>query len=247
VQLTNNFDGGPDGTTLTAANSGQFGNDPFDTVAKTGTNTILRYSAAQGRPTAQFAMEASTGAASGTAYEYWAASAGNQSQVWTRVYMYWTAWSPLTTQIVFYCESVAGGGPCFYVFVEASTGKLMMCNAAGSPRVKTTSGVILNSWFRVELRVQFSATTGNGELRYYEDADSDTETESVSFTGANLAASTADYYIYGYAGASSNLPTMYLSGIELNNTGFPGPAPFRPGKGVPGVLTNPIAVHTDTW
>jgi glycerol uptake facilitator-like aquaporin len=242
--LRNNFSSGPDGTAITTGNSGAGDDDAFSGVFKSGANTILAYDLAPDRATAEYVMEGSVGAASGKLLVYWTGLSLNQ--IYTRMYVYFSVLpnnflSPsiltletLTTTVLFIGVNSAGSNEIFAT-VPGDT-----------PKVMTTGGITAGQWFRLEARVQFSATTGNGEIRWYDEADSDTPTETLTFSGWNLNANTMVTVYYGYLYADTNLETLRISNIEFNDYDWPGPAPFRPGKSVPGILTNPIAIHTDT-
>lgn len=240
--LRNNLDGGPAGTTITAANSGQVpGNDPFDGTLKTGANTVFAFDTAFARPTAEYTMLVSTGAASGHGLGYWTTSMGAQSQIWIRLYCYFDVLpNNFTSPIVFLAETASGTG-C-QIGINSVGSRELFLESGGGVNVKTTAGITAGNWFRVEARMQFSATTGNADLEWYQEADSDTPTETISFSGQNFKASTAINYYIGYVNTDTNMEALYLSGIELNNTGWPGPAPFIT-KGVPGIQPNPIAIH----
>jgi hypothetical protein len=241
----NNFSSGPDGTTITVGNSGAGDDDAFTACYKIGANTILAYDRAPDRPTAEFVMEASTGAATGQAIVDWSSLA--LSQIYVRMYVYFTVLpSAFNSPVIFACESTTSTQ--LVVAVNSAAGNEIFAEESlGTHDVVSTGGITAGRWFRLEMRFQFSTTTGNGEIRWYDDADSDTPTETLTFTNWNLGASTVTTAYFGYFVSHPNVAALRLSGLELNSTGWPGPAPFRPGKGVPGILSNPIAIHTDTW
>lgn len=243
--LRNNFDGGPDATTITLANSGGVpGNNAFDFVGGSGTGVVRQYAAEFARPTAEFTAHFATAAVSSSSSVAWTTSMGSQSQIWFREYVLITSYpTGGINPTVYECDN--GAVYNAFVAIQVSTGKFIVVNSAQDTSSTFVSGISLNTWYRLEGRFQFSATTGNWELRLYGDADSDTPSETLSATNWNLGASTSNSYMFGYAFANINHPHMYISGLELNNEGWPGPAPFRPGKGVPGILSTPLAVHGD--
>jgi hypothetical protein len=251
TMLRNNFDGGPDGTTITLANSGQVpGNDAFNTMSTVGSQTVIQYADAAnlGRGTAEFVMKTSTGTSTNSCGVVWTTSMGSQSQVWWRQYINLTilpvdsgAGNDMT---IFECDN----GAVYMGFCDLlrTTGKLIVRNGPQTSSVTTTNALVLNSWARVEARYKFgTGTAGEFDLSLYLDADSDSPTESISATGWNMAAATANFFTFGSGFNDVHKPLTYWSGLEINNTGFPGPAPFK-ARGVPGIQPNPIAVHTDT-
>jgi hypothetical protein len=249
--LENNFDGGPSGTTLTAANSAQ-GGDAFDLVLNANiSGAVIRYSATPARPTAEYSMELSTGSTSTTPKFNWNTSMGTQTQVWARFYLYYASLPTGNKNYVWRAESPASPtGVCSIVGVEPSTGRLFLANFDATVFVYSTATVVAGSWMRIEARVQPSTTTGNADAWLYKgnDVDTDNVSDTITMSGQNFGAASATNYLYGYTSPSANLPQMFLSGVGLSSDGPLGPLPFRLGKGSPaGNLSNPIAIHTDCF
>jgi hypothetical protein len=249
--LYNNLTTGPDGTNITNTNSGLNDDDLFDTYNNPGTSgRILQYKSADGlnRPTAEFVMRAETAGTSGAQYVGYTTSFGTQSQYWVRFYAYFTV-LPDNFLSPSLFESLLISGVSYRanlgVLTTGGARKLFTETPSGSTYIATTNNIVQGAWFRVEARFQLSTTTGNGEVRYYEDADSDIPTETLSFSSWNLGGSTADMYMWGYPRADVNLETLYMSGLAISNEDWLGPAPYRAGKGVPGILSTPIAVSDD--
>jgi hypothetical protein len=249
--LRNNYTSGPDGTTFTLAASGANEDDAFDTFNKSAdSNVILKYKTAAGldRPTADYVLRMSTGAVTGSTYTAWSTSMGAQSQFWIRFYCYFSvAPDTFASPLIFQAVDTVGGSRC-NLGIMGDTGPHLLFteNAAGTVYTATSAGIIEGTWFRVEARFQCSTTTGNGEVRYFEEADSDAPTETLTFTNWNLGGPTSNFFAFGYTATATNLETMYQSGIALSNEDWIGPAPFK-AKGVPGIQPNPIAIHTATW
>jgi hypothetical protein len=258
----NNFATGPHGTAVTLTNSDDVpGNDAFGQGVKSTGCTANYYSTATlDRPTAQYVMEVICPSGGGTVYMGWDSvtwPAGSSSnQIWARFYARIPV-RPVTStgytdMAQFLAFDETNGVPFSYLHVaiaSAASGEMFATN--GTSSVTGSIPVVQGQWFRVEVRAQFSTTsTGNGALRYYEQADAPLTdyTEEITWTGWDEpGASVVDQAIFGYfAGATlASGITMYMSGIELNTVDWPGPAPFRPGKGVPGILSSPVAIHSD--
>jgi hypothetical protein len=244
--LRNNFDGGPSGTTVTIANSGQVpGNNAFDDVVGTGVSgALFRYSATPARPTAEFSVETKTGATSAGPKAIWNTAMGLQTQIWYRFYFYYSTLPPAPGNWIWRAENSVVPASCAITGVDGATLTLYIANSTATVKTYSTAVVLQNTWMRVEGRVQFSTTTGNADLWFYQDADSDTVTDTVSVTGQNFGASSADYFEYGVTGNVANSPQTFFSGVALSSEGPIGPAPFRLGKGAPaGNLSTPTAVH----
>lgn len=254
--LRNNFDGGTAGVTITVANSAP-GGDPFDSVSSTGTGAVVRFVSATDRPTAEYVMETSTGATATTPSVVWSTSMGAQGTIYTRWYAKFTVipTSGNNDNVMFMVWS--GATHCCSIWMtnldhtldSAVMGQVTILTSPGSTSLPMTTVIAAGLWHRFEFKATMSASTGVGELRLYAypDTDSDTPTETLSVTGQNFGAASANSFRLGCANPlSSQTPTIH-SGWELNNTGWPGALPFRPGKGVPGILSTPVAVHTDAW
>jgi hypothetical protein len=241
--LRNNFDTGPDGTQISIANSSAVpGNNAFDTVGGTASGTIL-YSANFSRQTAVYTAHLASGATAAAPCVGWSTSMGSQSQIWFREYVLLTAYPP-GDKTVFECDN--GTTYNSFIAVLSGTSRFSVLNSAQSILASAVTSLTLNQWYRLEGRFQYSATTGNWELDIYQEADSDTPTERLSGSNCNFGAASSNSWLFGYAFSETSSPDLYISGLELNNTGFPGPAPFRQGLGTPsGNLTNPIAIHMD--
>lgn len=247
--LRNNFDGGPDGTTITVSNSGQEpGSDAFNVVSSAGSQVVLQYAsaAALGRPSAEYVMRAGTGTTAGQPYVSWTTSIGSQTQIWLRTYMYYSVLpNNANSPVLFWAGN--SGVDCSFIGINSAGAKnLFITDNTTANYAMTSGGITAARWFRVEARIQFSTSTGNAELRWYDNADSDTPTETISFSNFNLGASSANMFEFGYVYADTSLEDAYWSGLELNNTGWPGPAPFI-AKGIPGIQPRAIAPHTDNW
>lgn len=238
--LYNNFDGGPDGTTITTGNSSQFGADAFDAIDAVG--STVKFSNTFARPTAEFVMRAATAGTASEAYVAWTTSMGAQSQIYLRMYMCFAV-IPDNVLSPLLFAALSSGSPCAGILVNTATEKLALTDSNMAVAIATASNpIVAGRWFRVEARMQFSATVGNAEVRYYEEADSDTPTDTLIVSNKDFGFSTANGFYFGYVQQDTNLENLYVSGLELNNTGWPGPAPFIV-KSVPGVQPNAIAIH----
>jgi hypothetical protein len=249
--LRNNFDGGPDGTALTAANSGQVpGNDPFQIVTAASAYNHIEFHDAYtlGRGTAEYVLLISTQNSDVSSAVVWTTGMGSQSQVWLRMYLYLTD-LPVTTGCAVDAPILQFDNGTVYMGwakIERTTGAITMLNGAETSSITSTNVLPLNKWARVEMWYKFSTTVGQVELRLFLDPDSDTADETVtSAANWNLGAATANSYGLGYPNLIAYRPELYISGLELNNVAYPGPAPFK-AKGVPGIQPNPVAIHTDT-
>lgn len=255
VALRHNFDGGPNAAGITVANSAQVpGNDPFNGVGSNTSPSFLQYGGIDlnnlNRGTAEYAMGIATHAGVATGpWVLWSTSFGTQTQCWTRFYLYLTSTAANTTDTIdLNLFGAAGATQGVGIWIPNTVGTiryLQIQDSAATPaKVTMTTPLVAGQWCRVEFHAVRS--TGASELYLYAGADVDTNnyTELITQTGGNYGTSafTQVWLGQGWDSQGGTLDT-FLSNWEVNTTGYPGPAPFRAGKGVPGILTNPVAIH----
>lgn len=260
VQLRNNFDGGTTGTVITTSNSGASGGDAFDYVQKSSSTSTLAYadSGALGlnRGTTEFVMSEGTGSvASCTNFVGWRTAFGTQSQYWARFYLYFSNIVTNSTHDTnLFSSYLTSGLPGVSVFLSTDAAlpyQLYIWNGYSSTYTQMTTVMVPSTWYRVEFRATLSTTVGTSDLYLYAGADADTPvvTEHVVLNSQNFGTATVNTVTigqdYGYSVGQANTPVIYYSNFEVNTTGYPGPAPFRPGKGCPGILSSPVAIHSD--
>jgi hypothetical protein len=247
MRLRNNFSSGPSGTTITVGTSGAGDDDPWYLVSKTGANTVMAYDLAPERPTAEFVGLFSTGAAVGQAVVAWVPG-GNFATLYARAYCWLdTAPNNFASPAIFYTENSVGAAPAVVGINSAGSNELFAEDHNGVNNIIMSTGIPVQQWFRWEVKFTYAISgTGTCELRYYQDPDSDTPTETVSATNwTNTSANAANFY-WAYITAAASLEPLRLSGLEINDTGWPGPLPFRQ-KAVPGIQPSAIAIHSDTF
>jgi hypothetical protein len=257
VAAQHNFDGGPNGTTITVANSAQVpGNNPFDATG-TGGGIKLQYGSLalngyiNSRPTAEYIMGMAVASSGPRPYVAWTTTIGSQTEIWTRFYLYLTTATPTTNDLCLIAvANAAGVAAC--VWLNVSSLVLQIRDTATTPnKVNMSTVLAINVWHRVEFHAIMGATTGSSNLFLYAYPNTDTDildyTETVTQTGATYGAPPATQYLLGQAfGTQVNLADTFISNWAMNNTGYIGPAPFRAGLGSPtGGLTNPVAIHSD--
>jgi hypothetical protein len=254
VAIFNNFEGGPSGTSLTAANSNQTGTqNAFNTVAA-GTLQLLYADAGQlGRPTAQYVVKLTSGSPGDYQYASWSTAMGiAKPQIWTRFYFYVTSTATVAgvDDLNLFTVSTAANVDLVGVYLRnTSSPAIMQIFNCGTNAFANGSVTILpNTWNRVEFRCLIAGGAGSADLFLYSglDVDTDTATEHVTQTLQNYGSTNMGIYTIGnFHNFQTAAPVTYFSNWALNDTGYPGPAPFRLGHGSPaGNLTNPIAIHS---
>lgn len=259
VLLNNNFDGGVTGSQITTSNSGADNGNAFTYVSQTNSG-VCQYAdvAANGlnRETAQYVMAMSTGATAGpTAYVGWnASSLGTLTTFWTRFYFYVSALSPTgpNDDTNLFSAYLTSGVPGVTIFLQCNPAppyNLYIWNGYSSVQTTMVTALAAGIWNRVEFTATLGTSTGSASMSLYQDPNSDgaVPTETISQSGQNYGTSTINTTTLGmdYGSGQNNTPVIYFSNWQMNNSGYPGPAPFRAGKSCPGILTNPIAIHSD--
>ena len=241
IQLTNTFEGGTNGTTISTGNSGGLSGNAFDVVnvPASGTVAFSNAEAAHGSLSGELATTTA-----GSPYVAWSNSMGTQNQVWFREYLYFTA-NPGSAQRVFEPNSggTAGGG-----VMVGTSGKLLTVDSSGTTETTSTNSIPLNAWFRIEGYVIGSATAGQVQVALFDSPDSTVSTE-VNTTAGNLnTGGPLTVYRFGHGDGSTiaNLGPFWMDNIGLSNAGYLGPSinPFPPGYamsldsiGLPSIIT----------
>ncbi|TDD97652.1 hypothetical protein [Actinomadura rubrisoli] len=215
MELNNGAEGGTNTTTVSAANSGGASGNPFDSVVGTPTITFdnthalgnLSYKVVAGASAQQMVWSS--------------ASHGTQSETWGRLYLYSSGAPSAVTGIVRWLVGVGQTARLRY----ESTGVLTLSDVGNNPEFATANPIPTGQWVRLEWHILFQAGTGVCDLRTYNNADSTTPTESLSSATLNAAAG-CDTVQWGSFNAVTW--TGWLDGLQVNNTGFPGPITARP-------------------
>lgn len=244
--LTNSFEGGTGGTTITAGNSGAGSGNAFDAVTgppASGTLAFDSTEAAHGSLSCKLA----TGATSGQDLVRWSTSMGTQSQVWFRTYLYVTANPAVAFRPVGF--ATGGGSNCGQIFVN-TTGKISFSNAAGTSVITSATTIPLNAWFRLEGFIIGSATVGQLEFKLFDTPDSATPTETQTSAASQNTNGPMGLYSYGITSALANVTAFWMDDLGLSNIGYIGPVPvFIPPQApqqIPPGFISPASVFF-TW
>lgn len=259
VLLNNNFDGGAAGSNILTSNSGADNGNAF-TYINTGNGGTAAFCDVEvlglNRNTAQYVVGMSSGASTGatTAVGWTSGVIGTLTTFWTRFYVYFSSFLANTgadTNLFSAYLSSIGTGAGVNIYLSCNPAppfQLYIWNDFSQTFSQMTTGLVAGVWNRVEFTATLSTTVGTATMSLYADPNADgvTPTETVSQTAQNYGTSTMNQVSLGMDnGWQTNTPTFYFSNWQFNNTGYPGPAPFRPGKGFPGILPYPIAIHSD--
>jgi len=212
--LANNYEGGTNGTAVSAANSGGASGNAFTSVD----GTLADYHAAIAR--GSLSVRIAQTATPASSRMYWA-SLGNiaGSNVYFRAYLYVPA-NPATNLNWFEWRTSTPTRSAA-VFIRTG-GTLRITDDALASLVETTSTIALNQWIRVEFRILPSTTAGEVELRLYNDPDSTTATDTKVATGLTTLAATVDALRFGHTSAPANF-VNYFDEVAVSTSGWIGP------------------------
>jgi hypothetical protein len=232
VELNNNAEGGANGVTVSAANSGAASGNAWDATVGTPTITYdnthslgnLAYKVVAGGSAQQMAWTS--------------ASHGTQAETWGRIYL-WSDGHP--SSVTGIARFMSGGSQAARLRYE-STGLLTISDSGNSPEFSTAGAIPTGQWIRLEWHIQFVATNATVELRTFNSPDSTTPTESLSVANAAGIGANCDRLEFGSFNASTW--TGWMDGLNVNSIGFPGPVTRRRS----GVLVSTSAVRrAATW
>ena len=218
VVLTNSFEGGTNGVTITSGNSGGASGNAFNLVGATGvTNTYSNANAAHG----SLSGELSTTTAAVAYWRWNAPSFPSVSQAWFRFYAYFTA-NPANQHRVW---NATGSASVASVFVSIS-GKLQVTyGGSGTPFVTFTTSIPLNQWFRVEGFVVANASAGQVSASLYSAMDSVIPTEThTSAANLNTASGNPSTYSFGCSSSVASVGPFWMDDLGLSDTGPLGPS-----------------------
>jgi hypothetical protein len=228
VYLANSFEGGTNGTAVSAATSGGNSGNALDVVTTAGGATI-NYSnaeAAHGSLSGEFTEPSTTQ----QCFVEWTTSllgtASGLNQIWFRAYCYFAAFPEASIRLI---SALSSSAFCGGVSISSTTGKFSLVNAAGTAQTLTnglttsTNAMPTGAWFRFEGYIIGSATAGQVVLSMYETMDSTVATESEA-TAATLN-TTGVLNAIRFGDPSDGISfSFWLDDLGSSDTGYLGPA-----------------------
>ena len=216
--LTNSFEGGTSGGTISTANSGGASGNAFNvvTIGALSSLTFSNTRAAHGSLSAQV----STGNPSANAIMGWTTSltAGTLSQVWVRAYCYITGFPPANLRAI----RVNNSGTLCGAIGFNSSGKVVLLDGGGTTRGTSTTTLPLNQWCRIEGYVIASASAGQVQAQIFLGKDSAIPTETVT-TAANLNTTGPLNRVDFGNPASAVSFTYWVDDVGASTAGYIGP------------------------
>lgn len=235
TSITWNAEGGTDGVAISTGNSGGASGTAWDLVQR-GTNATNEFDSATAANGTYSALMA-TGATSTTAHLRWAAAIiaawpSGMTTHYGRCYVRTAALPSVDRSIVELLDATATTNRANIRI--RSTGTVRLRNAANGTVATTTTVLSIDTWYRIEWRIDGS-TTGAYELHLFA-GNSATPLESIVGGTADFGGAIGAIN-FGFVSNAANIASLWLDGIEVNDTGLPGPED----AGVSGIAPNGIA------
>lgn len=229
LPLINNQEGGTDGVTVTGGSLGNSGGDSgsyFNGVV--GNVTFSKAhpgSGTLGLKCTQDPTSAGQAKVAWTSTQVGTLPSG--TVLFGRLYLYWPS-MPATTQSFF--QATSAGVVCWTLRVDA-TGHVVIQDQAGTVIYTSSNALPTGTLIRIEHKATVHATTGHILLKaYYDDGsgktaqDATTEVFALGSDVANQAfRGSVDAVNHGLISVSAG-NTLYVSELEVNTTGWPGPS-----------------------
>jgi hypothetical protein len=221
VSRANTLEGGTQGTTISAANSGGASGDAFSQCLA-GTNATCAYDGTHAH-SGTLAASLSTGATSANTYVSWAL--GPFQQVWGRFY-YWVTASPTANTRIASCY--ASGITTVRAFIRHNSGgKLAACDSTSAILWTSTSALPVGQWVRVEFGCLGDPSAGQLWVAYYASPESTTPTEQfTSPATANLGGPVGSV-AFGVSN-QANVPQTWWDDMAISTVGPLGPTGAPP-------------------
>lgn len=219
--ITNSYEGGTNGTTISTANSGGGSGTAFNTISGAVAGATLAFSSTRSAH-GTLSMQIATGATSGSQWVGWTSGFGSQNTFYVRFNMYTTAYPAVSSTI---WRILSGGSVCASINLR-TTGQIRVLDANGVQIDGLISSAIpLNQWVRIEAHFILDSASGQAELRIFHAVDSVLADFSAN-SGADqsLGATTADTYRFGLQSSQVNFGPMWFDDYGLSTDGYLGPA-----------------------
>lgn len=215
LPLSNSFEGGINGTEITAANSGGASGNAFDGKVPVG-GTLVLYSNAQARGT--LSMQIAQAGVWAAAYTNWTLSPALTAKTYCRLYLFLSGVP--ATQMPIICW--IGGGLFSASLAITTAGKLRSLDFNPATLATSTVSCATGQWIKVEAEITPGTSGASLNARLYNDAGSDEADDTISSTGLALRANIDEIRV-GQSDATGAGPiseTHYWDGVAVQATAF---------------------------
>lgn len=234
MELNNGAEGGPNGATVTTANSGGLSGNAFDAVS-IGTGAAATFDTAHAYGSRAYKIVSGS---STTHLDWTSGSVGTLTEAWGRLYLY--AMGNPAAEVALLRLRRSGAQTARIGVL--SGGQITLRQADNSLVATSAATITLGGWTRLEWHCIPVTSNGTIECRIYTSADSATIVETAASTTAAMTAGLDEIH-WGPVGNESGY-TYWFDALNLNNVGFPGPVGGR--RAAP-VVSRQAVVRTARW
>lgn len=207
--VTNNAEGGSNGTTVTTGNSGGASGTAFAAV-----NSGITFSTTQKAHGSLAYAFAGTGATFNTVQLN--SGDGTTTGFSVRAYVYLTGAPSAETSFIT-VQTGAGGSICALNLTTGGNIKVVQSGGTAISGGTFTNALTLNTWHRITIWGTLNATTGTINCSFYP-ADSGSATETHNFTNVNTGATAGGRVLYGKLTQAPSMATYYIDDIAQDMT-----------------------------
>lgn len=217
LPLSNTFEGGSAGTTLTTANTGGASGDAFQSIVLTPTFSA---SPARGTLSMQIAQVVYS-----ESFVRWDGAGSLTTNVYARAYL-WIPANPTVNQRVIHF--ITSGAAISAAIRISTTGVVIGLNAVGGAITGLTGSTVVakNQWIRLEARCKSSTTVGELEWRLFNtDPDATSPTETLTSGSTEVLGADTDRLYVGTIGSSGTAnQTWNFDDLAFASAGWIGPS-----------------------
>lgn len=245
--VTNNFEGGSDGTTITTGNSGGASGTAFDGVSRdaTGTPGVVAFSNVQARAGA-LSGRFQVGSVTAITAANWSTARGTITDDFVRAYFYLTSSFTLNMGVIkWYSAALANYGSILWG--GAGANKLSILNNVGASIAGPSTTVLsLNAWHRLEAHHFADTAAAQTTLRIFAGVNvngttPDETLTSTTYAGPTTSTGRVDIGCAAAGGASepSSSGFLYADDIVAGGTDWIGPVAVTGGAPVAPIMMWP--------
>lgn len=207
--VTNNAEGGSNGTTVTTGNSGGSSGTAFAAV-----NSGITFSTTQKAHGSLSYAFAGTGATFNTVQLN--SGDGTTTGFSVRAYVYLTGAPSAETSFIT-VQTGAGASICAVNLTTGGNIKVVQSGGTAISGGTFTNALSLNTWYRITVYGTLNATTGTINCSMYT-LDSGSAVETKNFTNVNTGATAGGRVLYGKLTQAPSMATYYIDDIAQDMT-----------------------------
>lgn len=215
--LTNNGEGGSNGSAITTGNSGGASGNAWDSIlAAAGTCAYDNTQTAHGA----LSLTHSTSGTAASLQLQWEASTGNPARMWGRYYYRYTS---TTLTLDLHRVRNSSGSQVGRLTVASSTGFLQLRNGGNTVVATSSTALSTGTWYRIEWDFQPGSVTNTAWIYA---ADSVVPLETVSASSSYGSTDCGQFHL-GNLSSQANVGQRWFDDVAVTDLGWLGPASAR--------------------